>query len=102
MNQISIDFGKALQISARLISLGFSDVKKLGRALLGAKYELTPPQIDYLELLLEGLSDQEITDRMGFLEVQQTKNFGQEIRKKLNAANRTQAALIASRYLVWD
>lgn len=53
--------------------------------------ELTPRELEVLELISEGLSNQEIADRL-FIEVGTVKNHVHNVLKKLDVANREDAA----------
>jgi DNA-binding NarL/FixJ family response regulator len=53
--------------------------------------ELTPRELEVLELISEGLSNQEIADQL-YIEVGTVKNHVHNLLKKLDAANREDAA----------
>ena len=53
--------------------------------------ELTPRELEVLELIHEGLTNQEIADRL-YIEVGTVKNHVHNILKKLDVANREEAA----------
>jgi two-component system response regulator DevR len=60
--------------------------------------DLTPRELDILELVAEGLSNREIAGRL-FLAEKTVKNYVSGILSKLGMQRRTQAALFASEWM---
>lgn len=67
-----------------------------GQAALELRESLTPREMDVLQLLVEGFTNNAIADALG-LSSGTVKGYVQTILRKLGAADRTQAAVIAIR-----
>lgn len=80
------------------LGLGISDPREIGRALIAWRYTLTPDQVATLELLAQGLTNDQLGVALGLSEITSVKNRVQAILDKLKVRNRTQAAVIAARY----
>lgn len=87
------------QISAMLISR-LSQLSQVSRTVLPNGSEplpgLTPRQSEVLGLVAKGMSNQEIADQL-FIEVGTVKNHIHNLLDKLNARDRHEAAMIATR-----
>lgn len=79
-------------------SIGFEKPKEVGKALIAWRYRMTYEEVETLDLLAKGLTNEEITEALGLQEIKSVKNRVQSILDKLKVENRTKAAAVAFRY----
>jgi len=71
------------------------DEAEISRALLAWKFKLTPEEIETLELIIDDLTNDQITEKLGFESVNTTKDHIQRIYSKLQVRSRIQAVRVA-------
>ncbi len=83
---------------ARIVGLGEDEVLCIVRDLTARvkHYELTPREVEVLRLIAVGITDKEIADRLE-ISVLTVRKHVASIRKKMGAASRTEAAVVALR-----
>lgn len=91
--QVSPEIAAALITRVAELSQGFGDFRLQG---LDNTAELTPREREILELIGQGLNNQEIADHL-VIEVGTVKNHVHNILDKLNVTNRREAAAYAMR-----
>ncbi len=77
--------------------LGFSG-EEVGKALITWRYKLTPDLVETLDLLAMGLTYGEIAQTLNLNQEKSVSHRVQTIFEKLKVDNRTEAAVIATRY----
>lgn len=80
-----------------LLSSGV-ELRELGKALLMWKYDLTRGQIETLDLLARGLTNDQIVRALDLADAGTVKNRLGTIFEKMRVRSRTKAAAIAARY----
>ena len=80
------------------VSLGFEDPRELGRAMAAWRFDLSRHEVQLLELVAEGLTNLEITERMGVAEENTIKQRLKVLFMKLGVRRRVQIAMIAARF----
>jgi DNA-binding CsgD family transcriptional regulator len=71
---------------------------EIGQALIAWRYDLSKAEVKTLDLIAQGLTNDDLARALGLQEVKSVKNRVQAILDKMAVRNRTRAAVIAARY----
>jgi DNA-binding NarL/FixJ family response regulator len=82
--------------------LGFSDMAEWGRAGLAWRYELTRAEIQLVELIASGCTNDQIAERLELSEVNTVKKRIDKIFEKIGVNNRVLVAAMAARLGLGD
>jgi DNA-binding CsgD family transcriptional regulator len=74
------------------------DVREVGKAVLAWRYELSKAEVETLELIAQGLTNDELASALNLQELKSVKNRVKGILNKLGIRNRTRAAVIAAQF----
>ena len=77
---------------------GLLDPFELGRALIAWNYRLSQEEVFLLEYIADGLTNNEIAEKLAVAEEKTVKSRIQRLYSKLQVTGRVQAAVIAAQY----